>query len=273
MSVQAGQKQPLLLLLLIGIGFIADQSLSAPTGQLVVPRLPFVESFESFDDSDSDGDADADADDDNDNDVGHLEGSRDQLRQLLGQQLNSAVAPLTTAPLALLSQRQPSVVAPRSGAESALRFVDSSEENSDESEDESDTQIDIETDIEADTATETVIDTNTDTDTNAEQDPLEGEYNPYRDNFEEHNADGSYIFGYSLPNGVRRWERGFYSDQRQHGLVVEGFYAEPRGTQYELRCYRADSHGYQPLAVEYLQLPPRVRRNELPTVRCLNFNR
>jgi len=104
---------------------------------------------------------------------------------------------------------------------------------------------------------------------------------------------------YSLPNGVRRWERGFHSEQ-QHGLVVEGFSAEPRhygkGVQYELRCYRADSRGYQPLTgimessvlsesgqvtlisvsiftVEYLPQPPRVRRFELPNIPCFNTNR
>ncbi|XP_030572853.1 uncharacterized protein LOC115771328 [Drosophila novamexicana] len=196
--------------------------------------------------------------------------TREQLRQVLGQQLTGAVAPLTATPLAVLSRRQPAIVAPRSGAEAAQRFAvsadeeESSEEDSDETENESDTDTDTETN------------TDTETDTDEAQEPQQ-EYNPYRDNFNDRNEDGSYVFGYALPNGVRRWERGFYSEQQQHGLVVEGFYVQPRNyghtVQYELRCYRADAHGYHPLAVEYLRQSPRVRRDELPNVRCLKFNR
>lgn len=59
---------------------------------------------------------------------------------------------------------------------------------------------------------------------------------------------------YSLPNGVRRWERSYLTQQ---GRVVEGFYAQPRqvghgkAVEYELRCYRADAHGYHPLTGEW----------------------
>lgn len=55
---------------------------------------------------------------------------------------------------------------------------------------------------------------------------------------------------YAIPHGVRRWEKGYYSEE-QHGKVVEGFYVQPRplpqGLRYELRCYIADSQGYRPL--------------------------
>lgn len=60
----------------------------------------------------------------------------------------------------------------------------------------------------------------------------------------------SILHRYSLPNGVRRWERSYFTQQ---GRVVEGFYAQPRqvghgkGVEYELRCFRADAHGYHPL--------------------------
>ncbi|XP_064537148.1 uncharacterized protein LOC135427545 [Drosophila montana] len=254
------KKQPLLLFISFGcIAATFGQRLPVPTEQLLAPGLPFAESFEIFDGNVAAAAGAAAGADDDDN-------TREQLRQVLGQQLTGAVAPLTATPLAVLSRRQPAIVAPRSGAQAAQRFADSgdeeesSEEDSDETENESDTDTD----------------TDTETDTDAAQEPQQ-EYNPYRDNFNDRNEDGSYVFGYALPNGVRRWERGFYSKQQQHGLVVEGFYVQPRNyghtTQYELRCYRADAHGYHPLAVEYLTQPPRVRRDELPNVRCLKFNR
>ncbi|XP_023168180.2 uncharacterized protein LOC111597610 [Drosophila hydei] len=275
---------PLLLLLFISFGCIAAtfaQSLTLPTRQLLAPSLRFAESFETFDGNEADED---DA------------GTGEQLRQLLGQQLTNAVAPLTAAPLAVLSRRQPGIVAPRSATDAAQLFADSAEsdefsgEDSEETDNDPDTNTDADTD--ADTDTDTDADTDTDTDTGPAQEPEQvpqqvpqqvaqqvpqQDYNPYRDNFNDRNEDGSYVFGYSLPNGVRRWERGFFSEQQHHGLVVEGFYAQPRhyghSIQYELRCYRADAHGYHPLAVEYLQQPPRVRRYELPNVSCLNLSR
>ncbi|XP_030242809.1 uncharacterized protein LOC108655882 isoform X2 [Drosophila navojoa] len=279
--MMSGQPQllpPLLLLLLcISFGCIAvtfGQGLAVPTRQLLAPSLRFAESFEIFDGDEAD-------------DADEVMGTGEQLRQLLGQELTSAVAPLTAAPLAVLSRRRPGIMAPRSAAAAVRLFADSAE--SDESDDGEDSD-------EADN------DADTDTDTGPAQQPVpqpqpqpqpeqvpqevpqqlpqetpQQEYNPYRDNFNDRNADGSYVFGYSLPNGVRRWERGFFSEHQHHGLVVEGFYAQPRhyghSIQYELRCYRADAHGYQPLAVEYLQQPPRVRRFELPNVSCLSFNR
>ncbi|XP_017849999.1 uncharacterized protein LOC108604940 [Drosophila busckii] len=162
----------------------------------------------------------------------------EQLRQLLGQQLSRAVVPLATAPLATLNRRRPALVAPSSPAAAAARFADYDD---------------------APVAAPAPLD-----------------YNPYRDNFSDMNPDGSYIFGYSLPNGVRRWERGYFSGQQQ-SRVVEGFSVEPRhyqsGVSYELRCYRADAYGYHPLGIEYIQQPPVVRRDLLPRVHCLNLQR
>ncbi|EDW71537.1 uncharacterized protein Dvir_GJ19293 [Drosophila virilis] len=265
------RKQPLLLFISFAcIAATFGQRLPLPREQLLAPTLPFAESFEILDGNPADAAAAADDADDDDGDS--TQRTREQLRQVLGQQLTGAVAPLTATPLAVLSRRQPAVVAPRSGAEAAQRFADSAdeEESSEEDSDETENESDTDTDTNSDT------DTDTETDTDAAQEPQQ-EYNPYRDNFNDRNEDGSYVFGYALPNGVRRWERGFYSEQQQHGLVVEGFYVQPRNyghtVQYELRCYRADAHGYHPLAVEYLRQSPSVRRDELPNVRCLKFNR
>ena len=58
------------------------------------------------------------------------------------------------------------------------------------------------------------------------------------------------IYRYSLPNGIRRYEHSYQSEEK--GLVVEGFYTELRYfggyDKYELRCYRADVYGYHPLS-------------------------
>lgn len=258
-----------LLLLFIGYGCIAitfGQRL--PTRRLMAPSLQFAESFERFDDEEEDS----------------TQSAGEELRELLGQQFTSAVAPLTAVPFLSLTRRQPGIVAPRSGAEAALRFADSGDsdfgqeqESSEEDSDEPESETEADTDT--DTAQPEVPVSQPEPEPQPEPQPeseSQSDYNPYRDNFNDQNADGSYVYGYSLPNGVRRWERGFHSEQ-QHGLVVEGFYAEPRqfskGVQYELRCYRADSRGYQPLAVEYLPQPPRVRRFELPNLPCFNANR
>ncbi|XP_030378917.1 uncharacterized protein LOC115627403 [Scaptodrosophila lebanonensis] len=101
----------------------------------------------------------------------------------------------------------------------------------------------------------------------------ESDYNPWRDNFYDLLPDGSYVYGYSLPNGVRRYERSFYSEELD-GQVVEGFYTQPRqlghGLKYELRCYRSDINGYKALPVEFLRRPPRVERDERPDVDCFD---
>ncbi|XP_034489612.1 uncharacterized protein LOC117793412 [Drosophila innubila] len=262
----ANQLPTPLLLLFIGFSCMAitiGQRLPLPTLRLMAPSFSYAESFERFDSLEDDV-ADVDANE--------MQRAGQQLNELVGRQLTSAVAPLSAVPFLGLARRQPGIVAPRSGVEAALRFADSgnseeeeesSEEDSEEPQSETDAETEPETDAGADTAQEPHPQT---------------EYNPYRDNFNDQNADGSYVYGYSLPNGVRRWERGYHL-QQQNGLVVEGFYAQPRqvgngkGVEYELRCYRADSHGYHPLAVEYLAQPPRVRRFELPNLRCFNANR
>ncbi|KAM8721233.1 hypothetical protein ACLKA7_007150 [Drosophila subpalustris] len=267
----ANQLPTLLLLLSIGLGHIAitvGQRLPLPTRRLMAPSVPFAESFERFDAiADDEGDVDVDVDVDVDADVA-----------LLGQQLTSAVAPLSAVPFLRLSRRQPGIVAPRSGVEAALRFADpgdSSDEQESSEEDSEEPESETETEPQPQPAPQPAPQSAPQP-APQPQAESQSDYNPYRDNFNDQNPDGSYVYGYSLPNGVRRWERGFYT-QQQNGLVVEGFYAQPRpagqGVQYELRCYRADSNGYQPLAVEYLSQPPRVRRFEVPNVRCFNANR
>ncbi|KAH8397979.1 hypothetical protein KR222_007801 [Zaprionus bogoriensis] len=282
----------LLLLLLIALGCLIastwGQRLAVPTRQLLAPSVRFAESFETFDSVDA-------GEDDGDD----MQRTRDQLRQLLGRQLTSAVAPLTAVPLAGLIRRQPGIVAPSSGAAAALRFATLPEVEEEESSEEDEESSSVETDTDADAGLDVVqqpvtLPVAVPVATPSPQPTPEPEYNPYRDNFQDRNEDGSYVFGYSLPNGVRRWERSFLSPQ---GRVVEGFYAQPRqaarGVEYELRCYRADAQGYHPLAgnnglsdpqgisrltsfllaVLYLALPPRVRRYELPDVSCFNANR
>ena len=184
MSGQTKRQSPLLLLLIISFGCIAStfaQRSLVSRRQLLVPSQPFAESFEILD-----GNPAADG------------GTGEQLRQLLGQQLTGAVAPLTgalapltAAPLSVLSRRQPGIVAPRSGAEAAQLFVDSaeseefiSEEDSDEAENETDTNSN---------ANPAAV-TNTQTDIGPAQQPQQ-DYNPYRDNFNDRSLDGSYVFG------------------------------------------------------------------------------
>ncbi|KAH8265673.1 hypothetical protein KR044_011300, partial [Drosophila immigrans] len=270
----------LLLLLLLFVGNTLGQTVAVPRRRLMAPTVPFAESFERFDVSES---VEEDVED-------AMQQTREELRDLLGQQLTSAVVPLTAVPFLSLTRRQPGIVAPQSGVEAALRFAGAagddeySEEDSDEdSAGESDADVD-DADEQQQPSTPAPPQPQAQPQPQPPSPPqsppqaeLQSTYNPYRDNFHDQNTDGSYVYGYSLPNGVRRWERGFHTAQ-QHGLVVEGFYAQPRpgfggkGVQYELRCYRADALGYHPLAVEYLEQPPIVRRFQLPNVRCFNFN-
>lgn len=185
----------LLLLLLIASTF--GQRLPVPRRQLLAPSLRFAESFESFD---SDGDGDVGENDAQDS----MQRTREQLRQLLGRQLSSAVAPLSAVPFAAgLIRRQPGIVAPSTGIEAAQRFAGAQVElESSEEDDESNGSGSNET--------ETDEGGNAETDLDAEQQPVsepapqpqpvpqpepEPEYNPYRDNFQDRNEDGSYVFG------------------------------------------------------------------------------
>ncbi|XP_034117359.1 uncharacterized protein LOC117576583 [Drosophila albomicans] len=284
---------PLFLLLFVAFGCIANtfgQTLEVPTRRLMPPALPFAESFERFDDSAEDN---VDVEE-------VMRQTGEELRELLGEQLTSAVVPLTAVPFLSLTRRQPGIVAPRSGVEAALQFGGDDDEDSEEDSDDDDDDDDD------DSAGESVEDAQPEAQPTPVAQPqlvpqtqpqsqlqpqpqpqpqapppaaaaTQSTYNPYRDNFHDQNTDGSYVYGYSLPNGVRRWERGFHSATQQHGLVVEGFYAQPRpaghGVRYELRCYRADAQGYHPLAVEYLAEPPIVQRFQLPNVSCFNASR
>ncbi|EDW48764.1 histone-lysine N-methyltransferase SETD1A [Drosophila sechellia] len=206
---------------------------------------------------------------------------REQLKQLLGDQLATAFAPLATTPF---SRRQPAIASPNSGAAARSQFAnDPDQGQAEESPDQDGEEEEAEEEEEEEEQEEAT----------PQPQPLPpalpqpggvleelaggqvGEeledYNAWRDNFYELNEDGSYIFGYSIPHGVRRWEKGYYSEE-QHGRVVEGFYVQPRhdsqGLRYELRCYRADSEGYQPRPVEFLRTPPIVRRDAIPRVNC-----
>lgn len=181
----------LLLLLLIASTF--GQRLPVPRRQLLAPTVRFAESFESFD-------SDADEDDTEDS----MQRTREQLRQLLGRQLSSAVAPLTAVPFAAgLIRRQPGIVAPSSGIEAAQRFASTPRDEQESSEEDDESNGSGSTETETDGG-------NAETDLDAEQQPVsepapqpqpqpqpepEPEYNPYRDNFEDRNEDGSYVFG------------------------------------------------------------------------------
>ncbi|KAH8368466.1 hypothetical protein KR084_012031 [Drosophila pseudotakahashii] len=206
---------------------------------------------------------------------------REQLKHLLSDQLANAFAPLATTPF---TQRQPAIVSPTSGAAARSQFATAPDRNRNEEESpEEEEEGDEEEEEEEETTTAQPQPSppplpqpggaeEESTGGQVEEEPGAVEdYNAWRDNFYDLNEDGSYIFGYSIPHGVRRWEKGFYSEG-QHGQVVEGFYVQPRhdsqGLRYELRCYRADSNGYQPLPVEFLRTPPIVRRDEVPQVNC-----
>ncbi|XP_020808301.1 uncharacterized protein LOC110184199 [Drosophila serrata] len=191
---------------------------------------------------------------------------REQLKQLLGEQLANAFAPLATTPFS----RRPGIIAPSTGAEARAQFAENpetNEENEDGDEEESNEE-------------EPTPQPQPQLPGFVPQPPATAEpeenYNPWRDNFYDLNEDGSYIFGYAIPHGVRRWEKGYYSED-QHSRVVKGFYVQPRhlaqGLGYELRCYIADSEGYHSLPVEYLIRPPSVRRDEEPQVNCFNNHR
>lgn len=173
-----------LLLLLIGIASTFGQRL--PRRQLLAPRLRFAESFESFD---------SDAADEDDADADTMQRTQEQLRQLLGRQLSSAVAPLTAVPFAGLIRRQPGIVAPSSGLEAAQRFASDDDESSEElsSSTEAETDADAETDV--DVEQQPVVEPPTPPTTPQPVTVTETEYNPYRDNFQDRNEDGSYVFG------------------------------------------------------------------------------
>ncbi|XP_017086478.1 uncharacterized protein LOC108118346 [Drosophila eugracilis] len=215
---------------------------------------------------------------------------REQLKQLLGDQLANAFAPLATTPF---TQRQPGIVAPPSGAAARSQFANDSDPDQDQEQDpEQDANEEESPEEDAEEEEEEEEQTTPQPPPQPLPPPLPqpggvgeeltggqvGEeeiedYNAWRDNFYDLNEDGSYIFGYSIPHGVRRWEKGYFSEEH-HGQVVEGFYVQPRhdlqGLRYELRCYRADSNGYQPLPVEFLRIPPIVRRDEVPRVNCFH---
>ncbi|KAH8241641.1 hypothetical protein KR038_001008 [Drosophila bunnanda] len=198
---------------------------------------------------------------------------REQLRQLLGEQLANAFAPLATTPFSTPSPtaRRPGIIAPSTGAEARAQFAqdtDSTEEDGDGDEESSEEEPQPQPQPQPGFVPQPPA-------TEEAAEPEEN-YNPWRDNFYDLNEDGSYIFGYAIPHGVRRWEKGYYSED-QHARVVEGFYVQPRhlaqGLGYELRCYIADSEGYHSLPVEYLIRPPSVRRDEEPQVNCFNNHR
>ncbi|KAH8238306.1 hypothetical protein KR032_002897 [Drosophila birchii] len=210
---------------------------------------------------------------------------REQLKQLLGEQLANAFAPLATTPFSPPSTpRRPGIIAPRTGAEARAQFADdpeSNEENGDgdeESSEEEPTPPDSQPQPQPQPQPVSQLPGFVPQPPEAEGEAAEPEedYNPWRDNFYDLNEDGSYIFGYAIPHGVRRWEKGYYSED-QHGRVVEGFYVQPhhlaQGLGYELRCYIADSEGYHALPVEYLIRPPSVRRDEEPQVNCFNHRK
>ncbi|EDV35098.1 uncharacterized protein Dana_GF22570 [Drosophila ananassae] len=263
---------PLLLLPLL----ILAQCLLAAT-QVAPPRLDLQtpnfdgESFERFDGNGRENSAEM----------------REQLKQLLGEQLANAFAPLATTPFSNLAQRQPAIVAPTSGEAARAQFSGEST-SSEEAEAEAEHEEEEESPEDDSSSEEEPAKPPTPqpalppqlpqpvgtVDPNEDQDPEPVEdYNAWRDNFYDLNEDGSYIFGYALPHGVRRWERGYFPEDH-HGQVVEGFYVQPRhvahGLRYELRCYRADSEGYHPLPVEFLRNAPIVRRDERPQVDCFN---
>ncbi|XP_043660437.1 putative uncharacterized protein DDB_G0274435 [Drosophila teissieri] len=225
---------------------------------------------------------------------------REQLKQLLGDQLATAFAPLGTTPF---TRRQPAIASPSSGAAARSQFAndpdqgqevespeqDGEQQEEQEQEEEEDAEEE-EPDQEQEEATpqpqpqpqppalspvaggavEQPSGGQVGEQEQEQEEELE-DYNAWRDNFYELNEDGSYVFGYSIPHGIRRFEKGYYSEE-QHGRVVEGFYVQPRhdaqGLRYELRCYTADSEGYQPLPVEFLRTPPVVVRDAVPRVNC-----
>ncbi|KAH8287501.1 hypothetical protein KR054_008947 [Drosophila jambulina] len=204
---------------------------------------------------------------------------REQLKQLLGEQLANAFAPLATTPFSPSSTpRRPGIRAPSTGAEARAQFAE--DPNSNEEDEEGDEESGEEEPTPQPLPQPQPV---AQLPGFVPQAPAAGEaaepdedYNPWRDNFYDLNEDGSYIFGYAIPHGVRRWEKGYYSED-QHGRVVEGFYVQPRhlaqGLGYELRCYIADAEGYHSLPVEYLIRPPSVRRDEEPQVNCFNNSR
>ncbi|BFG01200.1 uncharacterized protein DMAD_01013 [Drosophila madeirensis] len=238
-----------LLLLFLFLGAARGQGpVRVPPLQLQTPNFD-AESFERFEDAANNGQ-------NNNNESGEM---REQLKQLLGEQLVNAFAPLGTTPFSQLGLRRPGIVAPTSGAQARALFTASADADSDSGEEDESSSSEEE---EPAPPPQPQPQPQPQPEEDHEED-----YNPWRDNFYDLNEDGSYIFGYSLPHGVRRWERGFYSEEL-HSRVVEGFYVQPRPLGYELRCYRSDIHGYQPLAVAYLRRAPSVRRNEQPQVDC-----
>ncbi|XP_016946079.2 death domain-associated protein 6 [Drosophila suzukii] len=211
---------------------------------------------------------------------------REQLKELLGNQLSNAFAPLATTPF---TRRQPGIVSPASGTAARSQLASDAdpdqdqdqeqEANEEESPEEEEGNGEEAEEQEA-TPQPQPLPPPLPQPAGGEEEPTGGQveevedYNAWRDNFYDLNEDGSYVYGYSIPHGVRRWERGFYSKE-QHGQVVQGFYVQPRhdsqGLRFELRCYRADSNGYQPLPVEFLRTPPIVRRDEVPQVNCFRL--
>ncbi|XP_017099501.2 uncharacterized protein [Drosophila bipectinata] len=267
-------QSPLLLLplLIISQFLLAATQVAPPRRVLETPNFD-GESFERFDGNSQENSSEM----------------REQLKQLLGEQLANAFAPLATTPFSNLAQRQPAIVAPTSGEAARAQFsgeTTSSEEAEGENGEEEEESPEEENSSEEEPAAPPTpqaplhpqlpqpVDP---VDPNEDQDPEPvaelDDYNAWRDNFYDLNEDGSYIFGYALPHGVRRWERGYFPKDH-HGQVVEGFYVQPRhvahGLRYELRCYRADSEGYHPLPVEFLRNAPNVRRDERPQVDCFN---
>ncbi|XP_017010770.2 uncharacterized protein [Drosophila takahashii] len=270
----------LLLLLLLGtLILVAGQkpTFRVPPQDLQVPNFG-GESFERFASGAGSGSASVSSSGSSASQETSDE-MREQLKQLLSDQLANAFAPLATTPF---TQRQPAIASPASGAAARSQFAadpdqDQNEEESPEAEAEAEEEEGDEEEEQETTTLQPQPSPPPLPQPGGAEEELAGgqvevdDYNAWRDNFYDLNEDGSYIFGYSIPHGVRRWEKGFYSEG-QHGQVVEGFYVQPRhdsqGLRYELRCYRADSNGYQPLPVEFLRTPPIVRRDEVPQVNC-----
>lgn len=196
-------QSPLVLLLLLPL-LILSQCLLAAT-QVPPPRRDLQtpnfdgESFERFDGTSRENSSEM----------------REQLKQLLSEQLANAFAPLATTPFANLAQRQPGIVAPTSGEAARAQFSGESasseeadtvteaenEEEEESPEDENSSEEEPATPPTPQPPLPAQLPQPVDpVDPDEDQDPepvaeLE-EYNAWRDNFYDLNEDGSYIFGW-----------------------------------------------------------------------------
>lgn len=184
-SVRYPLQLQLLLLLSLLLLTAGQRSVPAPRRDLQTPNFS-GESFERFGGGGLSGESQESSEE-------NSAEMREELKQLLGEQLANAFAPLATTAFSPTTQRRPGVIAPSTATEARAQFADDPESNEEDEDGDEESSVEEPTPQPQPQPVE------------PQQPPVGGaageeeqpeeDYNPWRDNFYDLNEDGSYVFG------------------------------------------------------------------------------